>query len=59
MKLLAPGQAATGSQAHSVRGALSGSIKKGLGLAVNSAKTDSGRRYGIQDDANAERGGAA
>jgi hypothetical protein len=39
--------AATGWQAHSVRGAISGAIKKGLGLAVASEKTDAGRRYRI------------
>ena len=38
---------ATGWQAHSVRGALSGAIKKGLGLPVVSEKTDAGRRYRI------------
>jgi len=37
----------TGWQAHSVRGALSGAIKKGLGLNVVSEKTDGGRRYRI------------
>jgi hypothetical protein len=36
---------ATGWQAHSVRGALSGAIKKGLGLAVISEKTETGRIY--------------
>ena len=38
---------ATGWQAHSVRGALSGAIKKKLGLAVMSEKTDGRRRYRI------------
>jgi hypothetical protein len=38
---------ATGWQAHSVRGALSGAIKKKLGLAVVSEKTDAGRVYRI------------
>ena len=38
---------ATGWQAHSVRGALSGAIKKGLGLEVISQKTDVGRVYRI------------
>ncbi len=39
--------AATGWQAHSVRGAISGSIKKALGLNVLSEKTDAGRFYRI------------
>jgi len=39
--------AATGWQAHSVRGAISGSIKKKLGHAVASEKTDAGRTYRI------------
>ena len=38
---------ATGWQAHSVRGALAGAIKKKLGLAVVSEKTDAGRVYRI------------
>jgi hypothetical protein len=38
---------ATGWQAHSVRGALSGAIKKGLGIAVISEKVDGMRRYRI------------
>ncbi len=43
---------ATGWQAHSVRGAISGALKKKLGLAVSSEKTDGrGRVYRI-----AERG---
>lgn len=37
--------AATGWQAHSVRGAMSGSIKKALGIAVVSEKTEAGRIY--------------
>lgn len=37
--------AATGWQAHSVRGAISGAIKKGLGIAVVSEKQDGVRRY--------------
>ena len=37
----------TGWQAHSVRGAMSGSIKKGLGLDVLSVKTEAGRVYRI------------
>ncbi len=39
--------AATGWQAHSVRGALSGAIKKGLGLEVISEKTEAGRTYRV------------
>lgn len=40
--------AATGWQAHSVRGFLSGSLKKKAGLAVTSEKDDDGqRRYRI------------
>jgi len=44
---------ATGWQAHSVRGAIAGAIKKKLGLKVVSAKTDAGRVYRIEpaDDA--------
>lgn len=38
---------ATGWQAHSVRGALSGAIKKKLGLAVESKKTDGARVYRV------------
>jgi len=40
---------ATGWQAHSVRGAMSGAIKKKLGLTVTSAKTDGVRTYRIAD----------
>src|SRR5262249_30201248 len=41
-------QKATGWQAHSVRGALSGTLKKKLGLSITSERTDSGeRRYRI------------
>jgi hypothetical protein len=39
--------AATGWQPHSVRGALSGSVKKGLSLTVGSEKTDGVRVYRI------------
>ena len=42
----------TGWQAHSVRGALSGALKKKLGLIITSAKTDAGRVYRIADEAN-------
>ena len=38
---------ATGWQPHSVRGAISGSLKKKLGLAVTSSKTDGQRVYRI------------
>lgn len=38
---------ATGWQAHSVRGAMSGSLKKGFGFAICSAKTEVGRVYKI------------
>jgi len=37
--------AATGWQAHSVRGALSGTLKKKLGLAVTSEAAEGGRLY--------------
>ncbi len=39
---------ATGWQAHSVRGALSGALKKKRGLKVNSEKTEAGRVYRIE-----------
>ena len=38
---------ATGWQAHSVRGAISGAIKKKLGLTVTSVKADDVRTYRI------------
>jgi hypothetical protein len=38
---------ATGWQAHSVRGAISGALKKKLGLTVVSEKTEGGRIYRI------------
>ena len=41
--------AATGWRAHSVRGALSGSLKKAMKLDVLSEKTEGGRRYRIAD----------
>lgn len=44
---LVDAQSATGWQAHSVRGAISGAIKKKLGLEVTSAKTEAGRIYRI------------
>ena len=40
--------AATGWQAHSVRGAISGSLKKKFGLSIVSDKTEGGRRYRIE-----------
>jgi len=43
--------AATGWQAHSVRGAMSGSIKKALGVEVVSEKTEAGRVYRIAETA--------
>ena len=39
--------AATGWQAHSVRGAMSGALKKKLGLTISSEKTEAGRIYRI------------
>lgn len=39
--------ATTGWQAHSVRGAISGAIKKKLGFDVSSEKTKGGRLYRI------------
>ena len=43
-------QKATGWQAHSVRGFLAGAVKKKLGLALLSEKTDAGpRRYRISN----------
>jgi hypothetical protein len=43
--------AATGWQAHSVRGALSGTLKKKLGLAITSEKRKRGRFYRIVEPA--------
>jgi len=40
---------ATGWQAHSVRGAISGTIKKRMGIAVTSAKIDGIRLYRTTD----------
>lgn len=41
--------AATGWQAHSIRGALAGSLRK-KGLAIVSEKVDGARRYRIGDE---------
>jgi hypothetical protein len=38
---------ATGWQSHSVRGALSGALKKKLGLKITSAKSDGVRTYRV------------
>jgi hypothetical protein len=43
--------AATGWQAHSVRGAIAGSLKKARGLVVISQKTEAGRVYRIAAEA--------
>lgn len=43
--------AATSWQAHSIRGAIAGAIKKKLGKAVSSEKSDGGRVYRIAPDA--------
>jgi hypothetical protein len=45
--------AATGWQAHSVRGAIAGAIKKKLGLTVLSEKANGERRYRIAPEASA------
>ena len=45
--------AATGWQAHSVRGAIAGALKKRLGFTVTSQKTETGRFYRIVGEANA------
>ncbi len=44
---------ATGWQPHTVRGAISGALKKKLGLAVISAKEERGRVYRISKGRNA------
>jgi Protein of unknown function (DUF3489) len=44
---------ATGWQTHSVRGAMAGAIKKKLGLAISSEKTEAGRVYRIVDEPTA------
>jgi len=45
--------AATGWQYHSVRGAMSGGLKKKLGYAIASEKAEAGRVYRIVDAADA------
>jgi len=45
--------AATGWQAHSVRGAMSGSLKKAMGLTITAEKTEAGRVYRIPEGAPA------
>lgn len=44
---------ATGWQAHSVRGAMSGSLKKAMGLTIASEKTEAGRVYRVTEGAPA------
>jgi len=41
--------AATGWQKHTARGAMSGSLKKRLGLTVTSEKAERGRVYKIEE----------
>ena len=41
--------AATGWQAHTVRGAMAGALKKRLGLAITSAREERGRVYRLAD----------
>lgn len=40
---------ATGWQKHTARGAMSGALKKRLGLTVTAEKTDRGRVYKIEE----------
>jgi hypothetical protein len=42
---------ATGWQHHSIRGLISGALRKKLGLSVESSKTEQGRSYRIVDHA--------
>ena len=44
---------ATGWQAHSVRGAMAGALKKKLGLVITSDQSDGGRVYRIAAEASA------
>lgn len=46
-------QDATGWQAHSVRGAMSGAIKKKLGFTISSERTEAGRVYRVSQGAGA------
>ena len=46
-------QVATGWQAHSVRGAISGALKKKLGYTITSEKTEAGRVYRVAKAADA------
>jgi hypothetical protein len=46
---------ATGWQAHSVRGFLSGTVRKRLQLLLHSKGSDAGRCYWIGSDSNAKR----
>lgn len=43
---------ATGWQAHSLRGYLSGTLKKQLGLTLDSSKGEGGRRYRLTEAVN-------
>lgn len=45
--------AATGWQKHSVRGFISGTVKKQMELTVNSTSSATGRTYSIEAEANA------
>ena len=45
--------AATGWQAHSVRGAMAGALKKKFGLVITSNQSDGGRVYRIAAEASA------
>ena len=51
---LAELMAATGWQAHSVRGFLSGTVRKRMGLALHSNPTDAGRVYSIEREDQAK-----
>jgi hypothetical protein len=50
--------AATGWQVHSVRGAMSGALKKKHGFTILSEKTDAGRIYRIPTAAPVAEAGA-
>jgi hypothetical protein len=49
--------AATGWQIHSVRGAMSGALKKKHGFNILSEKTDAGRSYRISTETQVGTGG--